>query len=269
MSPLQLSDFFGVWAVAPSHFHILGALWQRLTAQGVAGPKAEILRALSVGTMPGRGKKTLAVVPLTGLLTKPRNWMGTSTVEARLAIKQAVADDAVSGILLAVNSPGGTVAGSDELAQEVKAARRKKPVFAQIEDLGASAAMHAAAYASEVWANSESAIVGSVGTMWQFLDTKEYQDKLGIKEVAFTTGPMKAFGFGLGISEEQGKAIQAIVDNHQQPFTRAIKSRGLTDNQMAEVLTGAPFAAPRAQQLKLIDGIRGMDKTIQALASAK
>src|SRR5581483_9650939 len=101
-----------------------------------------------------------------GMLMKGQSSMGgTSTVMARRDIRQAVADQDVAGILLAIDSPGGTVAGTDDLAAEVRQARTSKPVWAAIDDLGASAAYWVASQTQRVTVNSPTALVGSIGTL--------------------------------------------------------------------------------------------------------
>jgi ClpP class serine protease len=106
-----------------------------------------------------------AVLGLTGPMTKaPQSWgSGTSTVSLRRRLRQAASDPDVKSIALVVDSPGGQVSGTFDLAKDIAAARDRKRVVAYIEDLGASAAYAVASQADAVYAN-ENALVGSIGT---------------------------------------------------------------------------------------------------------
>jgi signal peptide peptidase SppA len=217
------------------------------------------------------GKETVAVVTLTGVLMKsvPSMQQGTSTIEARRAIRKAADDPDVSAILLAIESPGGTVSGTFDLAADIKAAAKKKPVWAQIEDLGASAAYAAASQADKIFANNATAEVGSIGTVMAVYDLSGQAEKEGIKTLVFKTGPIKGAGIpGSVITEEQQAHFQARVDEAQKSFDAAVqKGRGLTDKQLADVKTGGVFGATEALSRKLIDGIQSMDVTISQLAA--
>lgn len=266
----RLADYAGPWLIEPTAARDLVrfALSIDLAAHvrsGVAQPKAA---APPLETVAGKGGKSVAVVSVIGPMMKSASSLGgTSTVAARKAIRQAAADSTVSGILLRIDSPGGTVAGTADLAADVRAARGSKPVWAQIEDTGASAAYWVASQASQVWANAETAMVGSIGTMIRVLESAGTPDANGLREVVFATGPYKAIG-AKPMTEDEAGVVQALADALQVPFDAAVKKgRRLTDAQLAAVRTGQVWTAPEALRRKLIDGIRSTDETLKALAS--
>jgi protease-4 len=124
----------------------------------------------------------VAVISLTGKLMKQQASMGggTSTVQARRDIRAAASDPDIGAILLRIDSPGGTAAGTKELADEITAAKTKKPVWAYVEDMAASAAYWAASQASRIIAN-ETALVGSIGTYGVVQDTSGMAAMEGVK----------------------------------------------------------------------------------------
>jgi signal peptide peptidase SppA len=224
--------------------------------------------------LPGRGQQQTAVVKLTGTLMKQQSSLGgnnTSTIAARRAIRSAAADPNVSGILLAIDSPGGTVAGTADLAADVKAASRKKPVIAHIDDLGASAAYWIASQADAVYANTPTALVGSIGTVLSITDSSGAGEKSGVKTMTFATGPLKAAGYdGTPITDEQAAYFQGLVDSLQQEFDAAVqRGRRLSDTKLAAVKSGAVYPAAEAQPLGLIDGVQPLEKSLALLTSAK
>jgi signal peptide peptidase SppA len=265
-------DLTGAWAIEP---RAASAKWETLRKR--ADLKEHVqqepppLRS-AMEKQPGRSGKMVAVIKLTGTLMKQQSSLGdgTSTVQARRDIRQASADPDVSAILLAIDSPGGSVAGTDDLAADIRTARKSKPVYAQIEDLGASAAYWLASQAEKVYANSPTALVGCIGTIITMWDSSAKAELKGMKSLVFATGPLKGAGVdGTPITEDQAAYFQGIVDKSQTSFSSAVqKGRGLTDKQLADVSSGGVFSADEALDKKLIDGIQPLETTLAQLASA-
>lgn len=265
----RLHEYFGLWLVEPSS---ADKMWRMARSMDMATHFQQAAGGVEnpLSFVDGKGGKKVAVVKAQGPLMKGQSSMGgTSTVAMRRAIRTAAGDTNVSAILLAIESPGGTVSGTQDLATDVAEANKKKPVFAHIDDLGASAAYWIASQAAQVYANAPTALVGSIGTVLHMEDTSARNEKEGVKEIAFASGPLKAFGGGLGITDAQAAHLQALVNSLQLEFGAAVKrGRGMSDSQLAEVSTGAVFTAPEAKRLGLINGIQPLDKTLSLLASA-
>lgn len=269
----RLHEHFGVWAITSKAAE---GLWQVVRSMDLS---AHIRSAavnpqrveLPLRMTPGRGKSSIASVQILGVMMKSQMSLGgTSTVAIRRAVRQAADDPNVSGILLEIDSPGGTVAGTADLAEDVKAATRRKPVYVQVHDLCCSAAYWVASQADKIYVNQATAEVGSIGTAWGFEDSSGAAEKTGVKEVMFTSGHLKRYGGGLGFTAEQSAHAQALVNDLQVEFTASVRrGRGLSDTRLEKVLTGAVFTANQAQQLGLIDGIQSAEKTLSQLMSAK
>lgn len=265
----RLDEYLGAWHCEPGRFLALWRLFERAEF-GRAAQQAG--RGSNVDFVPGPAGKSVAVVKMAGVLMKQMSWWGgTSTLQLRRDVRQAAADPNVSAILLAIDSPGGTVAGTDDLASEVKAARRKKPVWAHIDDLGASAAYMVASQADMIYANNATALVGSIGTLQVVYDYSAAAEREGVRVLKFATGPLKGAGTpGTAVTEEQAAYFQKLVEDGQRSFDAAVRNgRGMSAKELAAVRTGGVFSADEAQALKLIDGIRPLDRTIEAVTNAK
>lgn len=267
----RFDEYLGSWAYEPSRFL---AQWELIRGTDMARHMAaqQPDRAAGYATLPARGGKSIAFLKATGTLMKQASsFGGTSTIQLRRDVRQAAADPNVSAILLALDSPGGTTAGTADLAADVKAARRQKPVWAHVDDLCASAAYWVASQCDMVFANTSTALIGSIGTFLTVYDMSASAEREGIKTLVFKTGPLKGAGVpGTAVTDEQAAHFQKIVNDGQAAFDAAVRTgRGMTAAQLAAVRTGGVFGAPEALSLKLIDGVRSLDKTIEALANAK
>jgi lambda family phage portal protein len=266
----RLHDFFGAWLYEPERFLAQWAFLSRVDwAEHLrAGPPKV---ASNTTLVAGKGGKQLAMIQVVGTLAKGESsFGGTSSVQLRRDIRQAASDPNVSGILLAIDSPGGTVAGTADLAADVRAAASKKPVFAHIDDLGASAAYWIASQAERVTANAPTALVGSIGTIMTVYDASAAAEAEGVKTLVFATGPLKGAGTpGSAVTDEQRSYFQGIVDATQASFDKAVRTgRRLNSAQMSAVRTGGVWLASEAQQLGLIDAIQPLEKTLAELSAA-
>jgi signal peptide peptidase SppA len=268
MSPTKCaSHHFGPWMIEPEWFS------QSVAAirAGVLVPegKSETVRdddGYSVAYTIHDGG--VAIVPIEGAMMKIRSkFGGTSTVDVRNALRKAVADDRVSSILLHVDSPGGTVAGTESLAQDVAAANRVKPVHAHIEDMGASAAYYVASQARRITA-SKGSLVGSLGVRMAVIDSKEYFEKQGLVIHNLATGEFKAAGAeGSEITDRQMEYFQGIVNDALGHFKAAVtQGRGFTQERTDALFDGKVHDAETAKQLGLIDEVSTLDAAIQAIS---
>lgn len=212
---------------------------------------------------------TIAVIDIMGTLMKADSSLGSSssTVALRQAIRQAMMDDSIDGIMLRIDSPGGTVSGTSDLADAIAQAGTKKPVWAFGEDLVASAALWLASQADQFFANSKTANIGSIGTVIGLYDTSGAAGQQGIKAKVYATGPLKGAGFpGAEITPAQDQYFQSIVEQTQTHFRDAVsKGRKLPVATVRSLETGGLFSATEAQTHGLIDGIQSFDKTMAAM----
>ncbi len=261
-NPACLAAHLGLWMVEP---RALESALAQLQA-GTWRPEPQQAAATREGDRKyDAGPGGVAVVALQGALMKGQTKFGTSTLEARRALRQAVRDEDVRSILLLVDSPGGQAAGTHQLFEDVRAAARSKPVHAHVDDLSASAAVFAMAGASRVTANAP-ARIGSIGAYAVVTDTSAAAELEGVKVHVVSSGGVKGHADGAPVSEEQLVEVQREVDHHNNFFVRAVaEGRGLSDAQVREMNTGQMFSAREALALGLIDEIQSFDDTLRDL----
>lgn len=185
--------------------------------------------------------------------------------EIRAAIRTLRVDSATRAMLLLIDSPGGEVAGAADLAAEVAAAAREKPVAAYIEDCGCSAAYWAASQCSAgLWCNS-TARVGAVGAMLVVNDTSEGMKRAGIHTHLIASGRWKGLGVaGVPIGEEDIAHLRGQVSQLGAEFARAVQlGRGLSEAEMAVVTRAGVFVGEQAVEAGLADAVLTLDEAIQ------
>ena len=163
----------------------------------------------------------------------------------------AEAQNRARGILLLVRSPGGTVAGTPELADAVSGS--KIPVVAYTDDFMASGAYYISAGASRIVA-SRSAVIGSIGVLVPWVDYSEYLKQKGIRPDPITNkeGIYKATGFSGILSQDQRDYVQESVDRSFQAFRAHVTTyRDVPD----EAMRGQTFYGDDAVAVNLVDEV--------------
>jgi signal peptide peptidase SppA len=264
----HLDQYFGVWAIQDGYFRnaverVQGIdLRMHVEARRAVPADSEGLYAYQV-------IGSTAVIEVNGTLMKYVSSLsgGTSTVALRRQLRNAVSDDVVSAIALRIDSPGGTVSGTRDFADEVAAAAQKKPVHAYIEDMGASAAYWIASQASKVYANP-TGIIGSIGTFAVIEDFSAQAAQKGIKVHVVRAGDMKGAGVdGTEVTPAQLAEWQRVVNELNEHFVRAVASgRGLSLAAVRSLADGRVHIGAAAESLGLIDGVQSFDSTIEQLS---
>lgn len=268
----HIGEYFGCWAVLPER--LMAAVDRANTLDLVmhvqharAGGGASVIDYGYAVTPQGT-----AIISLSGPLMKLLSSLsgGTSTVVARRQIRAATNDDAVKAIALRIDSPGGTVSGTMDLADDVARAASVKPLAAYIEDMGASAAYWIASQAAKVFANAP-AVVGSIGIYTVLVDESARAERKGVKVLVVRAGDFKGAGVpGTEISDEQLAETQKVVDALNSHFVQAVaKGRGISNKRASELADGRVHIGAAAQQVGLVDGIQTFDATLEQLAAGE
>lgn len=187
-------------------------------------------------------KNSIAVIPLNGPLMKDdQNCgpMGMATIGS--IIKEADLSQNIDAIVLHIDSPGGTVDGTEALAQIVKNA--KKPVVSFVDGLMASAALWIGSSADETIASTDTDEIGSVGVLLSFMDIQPYWEKKGVKfhTIAASTSPEKVKMWEDLLAGNYKQYTKEVLDPLDEKFMAAIRANRpkVTD----EHLTGKVFFA--------------------------
>ncbi len=211
----------------------------------------------------------MAVVEVVGAMTKYGSSMSAmefGTIGVRRAIRAALADDMVAGILLVIDSPGGTVAGTGDLADEVAKANAVKPVTAYIEDIGASAAYWVASQAGRIVAN-KTAGIGSIGVYSVIRDTSARAISEGVRVHVVKSGQFKGAGApGTEVTAEHLAEVQREINEVNTEFVRAVADgRGLPVETAEALADGRLHIAAAAVGLGLIDAVGTIDDAAAGL----
>ena len=166
-----------------------------------------------------------------------------------------------AAVIVHINSPGGTTAGSEQLYDSLTRLKAKKPVVVVVEGLAASGG-YITAIASDHIIAQQSSLVGSIGVLFQFPNVTELLKTVGVKVEEVKSSPLKAAPNGFEpTSPEARAALDALVKDSFAWFRDLVKSRrGMDDAQLEKVADGRVFTGRQAVGLKLIDQL-GDEKT--------
>ncbi|WP_424363744.1 signal peptide peptidase SppA [Methylocystis parvus] len=185
-------------------------------------------------------------------------------------IKKIGESSQAKAVLLTIDSPGGTTAGSERVYEELRRLNEKKPVVAVVGTLAASGAYIAALGAETIVAEGNS-LVGSIGVLFQFPNFYKLLDSVGVKVEEVKSSPLKAAPNGLEPTSEAAKAaIASLVADSYGWFKDLVKQRRhLDDAELAKVADGRVFTARQGVPLKLVDVIGGEREAIAWLETNK
>ncbi len=157
-------------------------------------------------------------------------------------------------VIVHLDSPGGTTAGSEQLYDALRTLQSKKPMVVVIDGLAASGAYIAALSAEHIIAHDTS-LVGSIGVLFQYPNFTEVLKTIGIKVEEIKSSPLKAAPNGFEpTSPEARAAIEAVVLDSYAWFKGLVKERRqLDDAQLARVADGRVFTGRQGVPLKLVD----------------
>ncbi|EKF20065.1 signal peptide peptidase SppA [Nitratireductor pacificus] len=164
----------------------------------------------------------------------------------------------VKGLIVTIDSPGGTTAGGEAIYEEIRRVAAEKPVVAQVGTLAASAGYMIASAADHIVAR-QSSIVGSIGVLFQFPDVTGLMDKLGIKLEEVKSSPMKAepSPFNPTTEEERAMIRSMILDSYDWFVDLVAERRPLSREEVLKLADGAVYTGRQAATRKLVDELGG------------
>ncbi len=183
---------------------------------------------------------------------------GVITGNQRLAdLMRRVGDSStVSGVVISINSPGGTTTGSEELFRNIRRLAEKKPVVTFVDGTAASGG-YITAMATDYIVARETSIVGSIGVLFQYPDLTGLMGQIGVKMEAVKSAPLKAEPNPFTpTSPEARAAMQAVVNDTYDWFKNLVRERRrLNEGELSTASTGQVFSGRQAVPLKLVDKI--------------
>jgi protease IV len=181
-----------------------------------------------------------------------------------------LADSNAKAVIVHINSPGGTVAGSEELYDSLMRLKAKKPMVVVVDGLAASGGYIAAMASDRIMAQTSS-IVGSIGVIFQFPNFTELLKTVGVQVESIKSSPLKASPNGLEpTSPEARAAIEALVKDSYDWFKGLVRDRrGLDQAALDKVVDGRVYTGRQALDLKLIDALGDEFAAVDWLAKEK
>lgn len=285
---LLIAEFLATpWALMPERLNAVAAVLARWSSNTPAGDEvmqriaaersAREARRQATQVNAGGAGNGIAVLPLYGVVTQRGNMVddvsgsgSVSTQQFASSLRQALVDDTVGQILIDIDSPGGSVYGVSELADEIINARNHKPVVAIANSLAASAAYWIGACASEFYV-TPGGEVGSIGVWQAHQDYSRALDDAGVKTTLISAGKFKVEGNPYApLSEEAHGFMQSRVDDYYAAFTKAVaKGRNVPVAQVRDSMgQGRVLGADAALSSHMVDGVATLDDVINKMRRA-
>jgi capsid assembly protease len=269
----------GPWAITPTMLQEI----QRIYSSHLHRSEKIDLSAIEAAT----GKKLdnslngsyvtdgVAVIPMFGVIGKRMNLLtqisgGVSTEVIGNDFLSALNDPAVKGIVLHIDSPGGTVDGTQQLADLIAANRGAKPVVACADGMMCSAAYWIGSAADSINMADLTTDVGSIGVVASHMDISQWEEKQGVKTTEITAGRYKrAVSQYQPLSTEGAAMIQEEVDQIYGIFVEGVAAnRGVTaEDVIANMADGRCFLGAKALEAGLVDSVATLAETIQQVRS--
>jgi len=210
----------------------------------------------------------IAIIQINGVMQKPVSKLFgfCSTIKTRASINQACNDDAVKGIMLVFETPGGFSAGTAELSDCI--ANCEKPIRGYISDNCHSAGMWTASQVDYLSIN-KAGRCGSIGTYGVIYDTSKAYDTAGVKAILVTSGELKGQGSdGVPVSEKCISEYQNQVNDITAMFIQAVADgRELPFDTVKTLATGATWGSSDALSLGLVDAVESMEVALDNFAN--
>lgn len=187
----------------------------------------------------------------------------TSSAFALETIRKLTKDENVKAIVIRVNSPGGTVAASQELYKAIKDASKKKPTIITMGDVAASGGYYIAAAADAIFANPGT-ITGSIGVITSYLNVHQLFSMIGVEGITLKAGKYKDIGSPTKpLTEEERKILQNLLnDSYNQFIADVAKGRNMKLIDVKKHAEGLIYTGKQAKKAGLVDFIGDYYKAI-------
>jgi len=182
-------------------------------------------------------------------------------------IKEYVKDPSVKAIVLRVDSPGGAVAPSQEIYEEVKKAVEKKKIVVSMGSLAASGGYYISAPASRIVANPGT-LTGSIGVIMEIPNVEGLMNKVGVKTEVIKSGRHKDIASVFrGIGREEREILQGVLDDVHDQFIKAVaEGRKMLPDQVKKLADGRIFTGKQAVGMGLVDELGNLEDAIKVAA---
>lgn len=183
-------------------------------------------------------------------------------------IKGYIKDPSVKAIVLRVDSPGGAVAPSQEIYEEVKKATLKKKVIVSMGSVAASGGYYISAPASRIIANPGT-LTGSIGVIMEIPNIEGLMDKIGVKTEVIKSGRHKDLASAFRkMGTEERVILQGVLDDVHEQFIKAVSEgrKNMSLDDIKELADGRIFTGRQALEIGLVDELGSLEDAINVAA---
>ncbi|HET7007454.1 MAG TPA: signal peptide peptidase SppA [Candidatus Binatia bacterium] len=175
----------------------------------------------------------------------------------------------IKAVVVRIDSPGGAVAPTQEIFEEILRTRKNKPCIASMGSVAASGGYYIASACDKILANPGT-MTGSIGVIMQLGNIEELMKKVGVKGINIKSGANKDIGSPFQPLSQEGRDIlQSVVDNVHGQFVSAVaKGRGMDEARVRKLADGRIYSGAQAKELGLIDEFGTLEDAI-ALAAKR
>ncbi len=243
-------------------------------------PLGEPMRPLEEKVLEGEGRAKILLLDVTGFISEKGRAASqlakekpSMVADIREALQKAEKDDEIAGVIVRINSPGGTVAASDIIRHELLAfkERRKVPVSACITGIGASGGYYVATAADEI-SSHPTAVTGSIGVLLWTFNVQGLLTKIGVTERTIKSADKKdLLSLFRPATPDEERLVQEIIDRLARRFVEAVGSRPgntIPKVELERLADGRIFTAGHALEVQLIDRIGYLDDAVTAMKKA-
>lgn len=230
-------------------------------------------QSLKERVLEGEGNRKILLLDISGIISEKKGSIMRLREQASIVanikevLKKAESDDAICGLILRINSPGGTVTASDIIHHELMLFKKKTGVriTACLMDVGASGAYLVATVADEIIAHPTT-ITGSIGVIALKFNVEGLLSRIGIEQETIKSADKKDIWSPFRPSTpEERKIMQAIIDNFHKRFVSIVTKgrKPLTRKDVEKLADGRIFTADQALEAKLIDRVGYLDDAVK------
>jgi len=265
-----------IFAIALLSFSVIAIALYFLPGSSAKSNKNGFFRNAASGM---DSKNKILLVSLNGLLTDGQKSSvlgleGTEAIKVRRQLQKAIDRDSIKGVLIRINSPGGTVGISQEIYHTIMNLRQKKPVVASMGDIAASGGYYIASACDQIYANPGT-LTGSIGVIMQTYNAQELMKKVGLEDVTIKAGKYKDIGsFSRPMNSEERGILQSLIDDTYQQFLddvyqgRSYNGEIISRSQLAESAQGLIYTGKKAHKIGLVDRLGGYQDALDDLQKA-
>jgi protease IV len=245
-----------------------------MSARKIAGISLLVVAVLAVVVVAVAGptdrrapREQVSLIELNGqILDAPQAFLAgviTPTM-VRQRLEEAANNPRVGAVVLRVNSPGGAVAASQEIAETIAA--HPTPVVLSMGDSSVSGGYYIATGADAIVAHPGSQ-TGSIGVIFSLLDYSELLDDLGVEFDVITSGEHKDMFVPGRLDDERRGMVQEMSDQYYEQFVEAVaEGRDMDVDEVRELATGEIFTGEQAYELGLVDELGGLSTAVEVAA---